>query len=789
MSSSTTAQDREARKKERDARKLEELAAERILLEERERAEASVRKSPEELVATAVANKRSRSAESTMPTKEDVNAHIQEVNRGGESDDEMEDMNMEEIDLTQVEQAREPERSPEKKKKRKDKKEKQERKKEKNKSKATGGASILKTGRFSPAAGSMGARQLNLGEVKMSVTEKRRGEWGSHVHTNKRAVMVCSKVCSQEGTEAKMNEFVQAARMLYSHMVKVDATLVWEPVLDGGARLWDPQGIPADFTDCGQWIKVSGDAGVFEMKKPRKSDMDKGQLQGVDEDDLVNPEVWFQFCISCDVDVDIISERVSFEWARLGGRRMSVKEIPSFATKAAVTLYRVRNDPNYSVLIPELSRMLEEARDKATAEMVDYFSIADVPRFQLSVQTPKIQGQNTQLFQGWDWRRQMWRKTLHIIVEASQVDYMQELFTLAKDLKLVEKYFGPHARVVKVYDTTKKGKTGEPKADLSKYDMSAVASYSRRHINYQANSRYDGIRGILDLDKVFGIPAVSDSNRVVGVVSLRELLYHQVKTKEGHPLFLEVHQGQPMGSVDVVVGAYEEAERMLLMLNKNPGAFLFFYLSTVVGMEEQFVRRVVSGTIDPTFVREIRNCKWDREAFVLTTSEDAQNEKLEAMDKAAWYTDAYGDNVFDMSKKEKGKKFSALELEDLHAVNSVKTASKQTGRYEGSPGVESFTVGRRKGTAASTDVEKEAADDLEGKTREELLALLRNTSISSKDKGSQPTARKAGVGSGDIDGDSSLSGSSVSGSSSSSGSTSTSSAEVQSVASPPAKGE
>ena len=27
-----------------------------------------------------------------------------------------------------------------------------------------------------------------------------------------------------------------------------------------------------------------------------------------------------------------------------------------------------------------------------------------------------------------------------------------------------------------------------------------------------------------------------------------------------------------MGPVDVVVGAYEEAERMLLMLNKNPGA-------------------------------------------------------------------------------------------------------------------------------------------------------------------------------------------------------------------------
>ena len=111
-----------------------------------------------------------------------------------------------------------------------------------------------------------------------------------------------------------------------------------------------------------------------------------------------------------------------------------------------------------------------------------------------------------------------------------------------------------------------------------------------------------------------------------------------------------------MGPVDVAVGSYEEAERMLLMINKNPGAYFFFILTSVVGMDEQFVQRVVSGTVDPTFVRDIKNCEWDKEKRVLTTSEDAHNEKLEEMEKAAWYTDAYGDNVFDMSKKEKGKK-------------------------------------------------------------------------------------------------------------------------------------
>ena len=48
-------------------------------------------------------------------------------------------------------------------------------------------------------------------------------------------------------------------------------------------------------------------------------------------------------------------------------------------------------------------------------------------------------------------------------------------------------------------------------------------------------------------------------------------------------------------------------------------------------------------------------------------------------------------------KKEKKTKISSEELEDLHAEHSVKTASKQPGRYEGSPGAETSLVGQKKG--------------------------------------------------------------------------------------------
>ena len=77
-----------------------------------------------------------------------------------------------------------------------------------------------------------------------------------------------------------------------------------------------------------------------------------------------------------------------------------------------------------------------------------------------------------------------------------------------------------------------------------------------------------------------------DPAQVIAKVTLRTILYMQVKTADGLPLFCEIHQGEPMGSVDVVVGAYEEAERMVLMINKNPGAYLYYSLVSEAKMDK-----------------------------------------------------------------------------------------------------------------------------------------------------------------------------------------------------------
>ena len=230
---------------------------------------------------------------------ENVNAHIQWINAGGKP---------EEMDKDREDEDKDPERSPMKKKKRKDKKRKE---------KET--PLSLKTGQFSKAM--TAEKQLNLGDVKKLVEEKWEEEFGKHKHNHKRVVLVCSLMCSQDGVEAKLNEFLMGCRALYKNMLKVDKSVIWELEREGGPRLFDPHGLPTDFTDCGAWVKVSGDVGVFEMRKPKKNDNNKGRHGGNDEDDLIDPEVYFQCCISCDEEPVLIWSELVSNGHELGGIR------------------------------------------------------------------------------------------------------------------------------------------------------------------------------------------------------------------------------------------------------------------------------------------------------------------------------------------------------------------------------------------------------------------------------------------------------------------------------------
>ena len=269
-------------------------------------------------------------------------------------------------------------------------------------------------------------------------------------------------------------------------------------------------------------------------------------------------------------------------------------------------------------------------------------------------------------------------------------------------------------------------------------NLAAVASFSRNHINYQANTIYDGVKGIMDVDRMFDVPSVTDSNISVGRVSLRMIMYTKLTFGE-LPLFLEIHQGEPMMPVDVVVGNCPEAERMLLMINKNPAAYFYYYLRDVAKLDADWLVEVISKSFEPMLVRDIDKCKWEASGCVLTTPEDEVNAQAAALEKAAWYIDEFGGSMFDMGEKEK-KEFSSKEqLEDLYEDKSFQTVTK--GKIRGSKvGVrfagEEDTAERcaQKGGSGEQDYSK--------LSKEKLIELLMSKAGISSNSGSQPSGSK-----------------------------------------------
>eukprot|EP00956_Cyclotella_meneghiniana_P034609 scaffold106721_cov50-Cyclotella_meneghiniana.AAC.1 len=586
-----------------------------------------------------------------------TNQHISELNAGGEEEEEA------------------PTTSPRRKKRKKEKKDK----KKKDKAEVEEPPSILKKGKVGEL---MTKKKLQLEEKLKTTVEKRKDQYESYAHTNERVIITASLVCSQMGTQAKMNEFIMGVRVLYKNLLKVDKTVVLEPEKEGEDKLYDPTQIPLDLTEAGAWVRPSGDAGVFEMRKPKKNDKKKPPQarnrvdEVADEDEgKVDPEVWTQICISCDAEPEELLERCSYEWSRIGGVRLQVKEIAAFATKSAATFYFMNSRADLARLKEEMKTVIVEAMRIGIDKVEDFYT-RGVPEFALKLATPRIEGQKTQVFKDLTWSQQQLRKTIHIDVEAGNVSYMHEIIKIAKEFGVVAKYFGKGVKAAIVVEKNTKGKKGNGEVDMSKYDLAAVAAWSKDHINYQYNTLYDGIRGILNIDRELEVDP-EDLSEDAQKLSLHTLLYKRVQLGE-FPMFLEIHQGAPMMPVDVVIGNCAEAERMMLMINKNPAAFFFYYLRDVGKVDPEWLMTLLDKVMDPTLMKEIDKCTWDVKELVLTTPQDVENAKTVSIEKAAWYKDELGESLFDMAEKEKKEFATKEQLEDLYKEDkSFQTVTKK----------------------------------------------------------------------------------------------------------------
>ena len=594
---------------------------------------------------------------------------------------------------------------------------------------APGTPSSMRTGRFSHAGNTPGR----------APTAKTRP---ALIHQHKRIYAEGSRELKNE--DDPHTEFTMAIRLLVKEAQKVDETFVLAPAREDNEEptLYTPNEVSTNHTDLQKNVTISQKARFTKQKPWGRGNED------VPDDELISPVVDFNFVFHCNEDPGYIIGNIYAEWNRHGGRKLRLTELETSDPKAAIALWMMYNKTSEATIIEEAKNFLSVARDMEAEDSPDFrWGEKDIPSFYLSRWVPNLPGQDTSKMQSLPYKMKEARKALHIVSDRRDVLHLQELMKVAKERGLVKTFWGPEVSPSNVV-VTKKADLADGQEVTPAYVIHNMKSYTRRHVNYQDAMNPVGFPGIWDLDAGVEIFSVTDPTTVVSTTSLRKVLYANITMEDGYPLIGELHQLSPLAVVEALVSNAPEAEVMVGQMQKNVAAYLWFYLLDQ-GMPEEFIRRLLDESCDPTLIRATKECTWDKATRVLTTPADEEEAQKAKLEEAAWYVDAFGE-VMDSpkkgKKKGKGKQTNPEDVYNLGDDHSVKTLHERPGKtkkgYGGSPGVPTFQVGRKtadgKGVTSTESIDLDSDMEVEGGTislnqlsKEELIQRLQRLSTGS----------------------------------------------------------
>ena len=161
--------------------------------------------------------------------------------------------------------------------------------------------------------------------------------------------------------------------------------------------------------------------------------------------------------------------------------------------------------------------------------------------------------------------------------------------------------WGKHAHISEVV-----GKDSTPS------EIKQLIKVAQTHTNYQCSMLLEDIVGITNLDATAPI-FDEESHRLLGNLSLCQVLLQFLRLIDGHQLITEVHQSNEiMGPVQAVIPNTPKAKRMILMLNKTIPL-------KDQGLPELFLLDLVKKSCCLTQLSETANCTWDSNTSTLTT--------------------------------------------------------------------------------------------------------------------------------------------------------------------------
>ena len=558
-------------------------------------------------------------------------------------------------------------------------------------------------------------------------------------------------------------EFAMKHRSLYAEMLKVDAHVHILPV-DPRAKepvLMQPNDVPLNHTDLGANISVPGHAS-FQKRKP--CDM---EWQDVTDGDLEDPIVKFSYSFSCDIFPPNLVRRVKPEFERMGGIRLELKELATHSPKDALVLWRMYNEVGEKAVLAELARMLEKARDWKEEEDMEVYEWAGkpVPPAAVRIGVPHIPNQDTSYVSAMPKSLKHQRLAIHIVVDRADVKQVQSLMQAAKDAGLVQRMWGPQVHPSNVI-VSKVEAYGDQKK-TPHHEVANTAKFTKKQINYNHCITTTGLIGIIQLDEEVAIYATRKEGtipEISGFIALRQVLYAAVKSEKGGSVISELHNEQPLATVEAVHNNSKEAEDVLANMNENIWAYLK-HLLPGMGYPLEFVERLLEASCDPQLKHTADEYLWDKDKKRLIVPE-SKLPKADDIENEDWHIDVFGDfmSTLEGGKKKRGGKKNYIAPESLFDIDdegSTTTIRQKPGEkpkatnsgYGGSPGAPTFQVGGNKKKegemeVVTVDVDSDdeevedaaatASDNLEDLPRDELIKLVRNAQISSHPTGSAP---------------------------------------------------
>ena len=423
-------------------------------------------------------------------------------------------------------------------------------------------------------------------------------------------------------------------------------------------------------------------------------------------------------------------ERVKAEYMKMGGEFLRVKNIESFKPKAFMRVFRTHNYNSTSTRTYELEKILLEARQAESATDKHYkWSCDPISSFQQRSQVPQIVGISSKMFEHWLENLKANRKLPHFECDINKVEQMQSLVEMGKKHRIFEKYWGKGVHVSCVYEYQK----------LTSAQNTALKDFSKKHVEIQNSYEMDYLSGISDLNEPVPVRDVNDSSKILGHISLRQVLYRYYtisdKVAGDISMFWEIHQGGDFMDVDVVRPKDEEAQHALVQMNKNLAAYLTFSLKEKQ-VAQNFIDDLINSSIDITLVREVPQCRWDAKKRTLWTPRDEEEDAKKRQEQASWYVRLdmldIGNKTIS-SKEDQADRRNLLKISDINSVATLNAPSGDKNDtnentpnrgYSGDPGLPVLSLGKAKASGKPNDGDVDNEE-------EEVSALTGASGVSS----------------------------------------------------------